>query len=361
MLVIALSTLFVSGALAQTRTASTTVSDKYVISAKAGSVNYVEGGVTVIRPNGKGGLVLKRDQIEIGDRVSTAADGRLEVLLNPGSYLRLGGDSTFDFRTTSLDDLQVNLVSGSAMLEVFATNEFKVTVFTPQGNVVIAESGVYRIDIARDGATTLAVTEGEAEIGTPPTLVREGRTANISTGNVAVTKFDRGERDELAEWSRTRAKGLAKMVSSLRNQEMRDTLMGSFNRGRWSLFDRMFGVWVFNPYLGSYCFLPYGWNWSSPYGFGFGPGIYWYNLPPVIRVPPTVAGGRPSAGADDGPMVLRPARAPMVVIDPPSARPPRTDDSVRLWNIPADTTPVRVAPTTPQAPTAPPNVKQPGN
>jgi hypothetical protein len=38
--------------------------------------------------------------------------------LNPGSYIRLAENSSFEFLTTSLDDLQLKLSDGSAMLEV---------------------------------------------------------------------------------------------------------------------------------------------------------------------------------------------------------------------------------------------------
>ena len=58
------------------------------------------------------GCFFKGDTLEIGDRVSTADDGKAEILLNPGSYLRLGGHSAFEFKTTSLDDLQIRLRFG---------------------------------------------------------------------------------------------------------------------------------------------------------------------------------------------------------------------------------------------------------
>jgi hypothetical protein len=65
--------------------------DRYIVSARAGGVNYVEGTVAVIRKSGRSGLLLKGDTLEVGDRVSTGANGKAEILLNPGSFLRLGG------------------------------------------------------------------------------------------------------------------------------------------------------------------------------------------------------------------------------------------------------------------------------
>ena len=275
-----------SAALASFCAAQTlTPVDKYMISAKAGGVNYVEGDVTVLRRNGRSGPLLRRDELEIGDRVSTGAGGKAEILLNPGSFLRLGPNSTFQFRTTSLDDLQISLVSGSAMFEVFATDRFTVSVFTPKDSLAFVETGIYRIDLAADGSGTLAVTEGKAEIGDyPSVIVKKGFTASLGASETAVAKFDRGKRDELAEWSRTRGKDIAKLSSSLKSGDLLNALTSTFRSGSWNVYQSL-GLWVFNPRTGTYCFLPYGYGWNSPYGFGYGYGFDWYNFP-IFRQPP---------------------------------------------------------------------------
>jgi len=48
---------------------STPVSDKFIISAKAGGVNAVFGDVTVEREDGRTGRLLKGDEVQIGERV----------------------------------------------------------------------------------------------------------------------------------------------------------------------------------------------------------------------------------------------------------------------------------------------------
>ena len=264
---------------------SVTPADRYMISAKAGGVNYAEGDVTVLRKNGRSGPLLRRDELEIGDRVSTGTGGKAEILLNPGSFLRLAPNSTFQFRTTSLDDLQISLVSGSAMFEVFATDRFTVSVFTPKDSLAFVETGIYRIDLAGDGTGTLAVTEGKAEIGDyPSVIVKKGFTASLGASETAVAKFDRGKRDELADWSRTRGKDIAKLSSSLKSGDLRNALSSTFRSGSWNVY-QSFGLWVFNPRTGLYCFLPYGYGWNSPYGFGYGYGFDWYNFP-IFHQPP---------------------------------------------------------------------------
>lgn len=300
-LVLAIVLMAAAGAFAQDRGTNTFTADKYLVSARAGGVNYVQGNVGVSRATGKSGSLMKGDILQIGDRVLTDGNSRIEVLMNPGSYIRLGANSSFEFKTTSLDDLQVRLDAGSAMFEVFAADEFTVTVFTPKGRTLLVQSGVYRFDVSADGNATVAVTEGKALVGPAEILVKKGRTGTIGNSLVMVAKFDRGKRDDLGEWSKTRAKDLAKVTHSLRNNDVRLALASSLNNRRWGFRDS-FGLWVFDPFSRNYCFLPFGYGWYSPYGYGFNNSIYWYNLPAIVNVPirqpvvpaePTKAGRNP--------------------------------------------------------------------
>lgn len=268
--------------------------DKYVISAKAGGVNFVEGTVGIVRMLGKSGVLLKRDTLEIGDRVSTGADGKAEILLNPGSYLRLGGNSAFEFVTTSLDDLQLKVDRGSAILEVFASDEFAVTVATPKGKFDLIQSGIYRVDVAADGTGRLEVWKGKAEIGGGE-AIKGGRVADLDGGQVEVAKFDRDEKDEFELWSKARAKELSKISGDLKRRELRTLLASSYLGGRWSLRDS-FGLWVYDPFRSAFCFLPFGYGWSSPYGYGFGHNIWWYQPYIPWYNPPIRTGGNSGNG-----------------------------------------------------------------
>jgi hypothetical protein len=293
----------VLSANAQDETLASAAGDKYVISAKAGGVNFVEGDVSVVRRDGKAGPLLKGDTIEIGDKVSTGSDGKAEILLNPGSFLRLGGNSAFAFKTTSLDDLQLKLDSGSAILEVFAAEEFQVVVAAPKTKFVLIDTGVYRIDVGPGGNASLRVWKGGARLTNSAEIVKSGRqAAPNSTGTLSVSKFDRGKRDAFDNWSRTRGKELAKISALLKRANLRNVLMQAYNGRRWNMFGS-FGLWVFDPFFGGFCFLPFGYGWNSPYGYGYG-GHYigWYEMPPVIYNPPTTGGGN-TGGNNNTPQI----------------------------------------------------------
>lgn len=290
----------VTGISAQQR--GVPAADKYKISAKAGMINYSEGLTTVSRSNGTTGTLIIGDQLDPADKVETSTGGMAEVLLNPGSYLRLGGESSFSFRTTSLDDLRLDIHSGSAILEVVASNQFKVTAFTPKGRVTIVHTGVYRIDVSPDGNGLVSVIEGKAVVGERNiALVTEGKTGTIDGGVVVVGKFDKGKRDGLATWSRSRSKDLAKMASAFNAKNTRpmimDSLVDSFSAGVWGR-SRTFGVWVFDPISRQCLFMPFYNNWTSPYGYGYSNCYCNYYMPPNIRPvdPPTRLDGRKEEG-----------------------------------------------------------------
>ena len=273
-------------AFAQDSRVLSAAGDVYVISAKAGGVNYVEGNVSVGRKNGKSGLLLKGDNIEISDKISTGANGKAEILLNPGSYVRLAGNSSLEFVSTELDNLQIKLKSGSAIFEVFADKEFSVAVNTPKTDFNLVQSGVYRIDLLPDGTEKIEVWKGRAQIGgSEADIIKGGKAALIVNGQQQVEKFDRDETDEFENWSRLRAKDLAKINSKLERKLMKSSLLNSFNQSGWNMYDS-FGLWVYSSAYGANCFLPFGYGWRSPYGFGFGHNFGNLNLPWYVYNPP---------------------------------------------------------------------------
>lgn len=301
----------------QTRTTNISdIKDKYQISAKAGGVNFVEGNVIVKRADGTTGILAKGDQLEAGDTVMTGELGKAEILLNPGSYTRLGGKTSFRFKTTSLDNLEIELKSGSANFEVFASKDFRVTINTPKTKLFLIQTGIYRLDVSPDGIGKIAVYQGQAQLAdSASTIVKKGRSVTLGSENALVAKVDSDDKDQLDAWSKTRAKELARISRKVDQASMRTALLSSFQARRWNMYNS-FGVWAYQAGLG-YSFLPFGWGWNSPFGYGFGGCIFTYNLPPVIYWPPVNNGGGNNGGGPTGP------------INTPIAQNPRNDGGPR--------------------------------
>lgn len=255
--------------------------DLRLISARAGGINYVAGDARVRSAGQTAWRALDTSHdLSSGDAVKTGTAGRLEVLLNPGSYMRAGEHTEFEMINTSLEDLRLKLTRGSVVVEAFAYDKQDpaITVETPQTEVAIIKSGVYRLNVLPGGLTEVVVVKGRAAVGEPPTIVKGDKVARVGGGGLEVVKYDKKRRDELDLWSKERAGDLAEANRSISRRTVR-TLLAST---RWeSIFPSASatyspsGVWVFNQATRCYTFIPlYGGR--SPYGSSHDSQFYPY-------------------------------------------------------------------------------------
>src|SRR4051794_27998171 len=63
--------------------------NQYLVSARAGVINVAEGEVSFKRDKADWAKLISGDDLQAGDTVKTSANGRVEILLTPGNYLRL--------------------------------------------------------------------------------------------------------------------------------------------------------------------------------------------------------------------------------------------------------------------------------
>src|SRR5271156_985958 len=95
--------------------ASGTAFAQAVISAHAGVVQYVEGRAFLndqaVEPKFAQFPDIKENQ------EFRTEEGRAEILLTPGVFMRLGENSAIRMLSTRLTDTRVELLSGSAMIE----------------------------------------------------------------------------------------------------------------------------------------------------------------------------------------------------------------------------------------------------
>jgi hypothetical protein len=251
------------------------ITDARVVSARAGGINFVSGDVRVRRAGQTEWRALSaKDELKSGDAVRTGANGRVEMLLNPGSYFRVGEGAEFSLADASLDDLRVALTRGSAIVEAtgYSDLDLSITIATPQTRVRIIRSGVYRINVLPTGAAEYVVLKGRAVVGPGETIVvKGGRVAHDGEGVVELAKLDKKERDSLDLWSRERGKELAKANERLSRRAMiamlaRTRLDNLFDEpGRYGYA----GVWLWSQSSSCYTFLPFYPYWSSPYGFDY--------------------------------------------------------------------------------------------
>jgi FecR protein len=254
--------------------------EKFVISARAGGVNAVTGGAS-LRPHGNSEwqqLTIKED-LEKGDIVRTGRDGRVEMLLNPGSYMRIGENSEFELADNSLENLEVRLIRGTAIVEVTGADdqELFIGITTPHTRLSIVRRGLYRLNVVPGDNTELIVRKGRVMLEDSHTKVKGGNKVVFTGGSFSVAKLqktDKKDWDTFEGWSKERGQTLAKANSKLTQRELSGYL-GAFNgRFPFSTFGSRSGLWMYNPNIRCFTFLPFGYGWDSPYGASYSSFFY---------------------------------------------------------------------------------------
>lgn len=256
--------------------------ERFVISAKAGGINAVTGRTRVQTQGSSDWEQLTvKDNLEAGDVVNTGLDGRVEMLLNPGSYLRVGEDSEFELTNNSLDNLEVRLIRGTAIVEATGADdtEMLINITTPHTKMAIIRRGLYRVKVVPGDVTELIVRKGRVLLADSHTNVKGGRKLIFSGPTFSVAKLEKADKemDDFDKWSKSRAESVAKVNQKIRGRDV-NTLLASFN-DPWS-FRHSRGLWLFHPGFGCYTFLPFYYGFGSPYGNSYSsfffPRFYWY-------------------------------------------------------------------------------------
>jgi hypothetical protein len=244
--------------------------ERFGISAKAGGVNAVSGKVSVKTKDQAARLLTSQDDLASGDIVSTGLGSQVEVLLNPGTYLRLAENSEFVMEDTSLDKLLVRLTKGSAIIEATGPDQLQlnIPVVTEQAHFTIARAGIYRIN-AEKGTTELIVRKGRVELNGTNERIKGGKKVTLTSTGETLAKLTSADKDQFDDWSKTRGQTLARANMKLNPRTVNGYLMaGSLGYGSFG-FSR-FGLWTWSPFASCYTFLPYYYGWGSPYGSNYG-------------------------------------------------------------------------------------------
>jgi len=268
--------------------------ERYGISAKAGGVNAVSGRVSLKREGKPARLLTSQDDLESGDIVSTNVSGQVEVLLNPGTYLRLAERSEFVMEDTSLDNLLVRLTKGSAIIEATGPGDLKlyIPIVTEQHRMTIVRPGIYRLNVA-PGTTELFVRKGRMALSdNNDDIVKGGKKVTFNGGGQQIAKLTDSDTDQFDDWSKLRGQTLARANERLSARMVNGYLLAN----SWGFAGNRssgWGLWTWSAFSNCYTFLPYRYGWGTPYGGNYGAyawpsnGYYQnqnspYNSSPVI-------------------------------------------------------------------------------
>jgi hypothetical protein len=231
---------------------------------RPGSINYVEGQVRLdgqmLGPNGSG----SQSAVNPGQVLETQ-QGRAEVLLTPGVFLRLGDNTAIRLDSPALTNTRVAVLRGEAMVEVDELyKENNLQIQADGATATLVKKGVYGFTA---NPAKIEVFDGEAQVNTGDRhkTVKQGHEALMNGGLLQEAKFNRDMHDDLYMWSNLRSEYMSEAsVASARSY------IG--NTGGW-----YGGGWYWNPWFSAYSFIPGDGFLYSPFGWGFfSPGFVGY-------------------------------------------------------------------------------------
>lgn len=225
--------------------------------AHPGTVNYIEGAV---RLDGSqlNNRSVGNSAMSAGDDLTTG-NGKAEVLLTPGIYLRIDDQSGVKMESPDLAKTQVELTRGRAGVEVdqiFPQNCVQVV----DGGVTtqLIKPGYYEFDA---NSPEVQVFKGRAEVflgdGKWETVKDHHELALAQGAREKTASFDaRPANDGLYNWSSLRSEYLAEANNQIAGEY---AYAPGFNPG-----------WYWDPWAWDYTYV--GWDpFFSPFGWGFYP------------------------------------------------------------------------------------------
>ena len=231
-----------------------------VISAHSGVVHYVEGEVTI---DGTGIHPRFAEFPDLKDgQVLAAEEGRVEVLLTPGVFLRLAENSSVRMISNSLTDTRMEVVSGSALVEAGELLPNNAVTFETHGvRIGIPKKGLYRIDA---GGARLQVYDGQAIVSSASENITAKKGHEIALDGATLTdeKFDVKATDPFYRWSARRAEYIAAANITAARVESNSKYRSGYAGGGAS-------TWNWNPWFGMFTFVPASGIYWSPFGSPF--------------------------------------------------------------------------------------------
>jgi hypothetical protein len=232
-----------------------TSKSRYVVSARPGTLVFVEAGVELGRAN-EWKPVTEKSELEPGDKLRTGPHSFAELTMLPDINLRLDNDSEIAFEQLSNDAIQLKLLRGSAILDVAKFNSKETTPITVAGastSVVIAGKGNYRIDA---GPTGDEITVRDGKVIFKDRSV--GSCRRITSGTVS--ECEKRRSDNFDFWSDHRGEG---EIYNGRSTVSMATFLDRLRRVR----SRNTGFWYQKPGQTHYTFVPFtSERFRSPYG-----------------------------------------------------------------------------------------------
>jgi hypothetical protein len=256
-------------------------------------ISYLERYATIQPANQSDGIeALVNMPVVPGDRIDTAREARLELVLADGNtvwidqYTTLSMDAVAFSRDGGADRTVVYLAEGIIVVEIsehrLASQPVRIDGLN--ATVYLNDRGLYRIEALPSGGLRLEVWEGlgEASTSSGGVLVRAETSAEVGHGQLTGTETNISWGDEFATWVEQR-RNVRKGDSSLHVDARYDRQAAQLdNYGTWVYVDNL-NTWAWQPTVsagwrpytaGRWYWTHTGWSWVSYEPWGWLPYHY---------------------------------------------------------------------------------------
>jgi len=241
-----------------------------------------------------------------GDRLGTS-EGRAEVHLSRGNYLRLDENSKIDILNLPKkgdDFVRLRIWSGSVYIDIGnLVREKTIEIHTADASFYVLEPGIYRVDVTENQGTLIYVFNGliEAAGEQGSAVIKAEQTLEVMEGRFSgePERFQATADDAFDRWNESRNSDLNQKVTRRYLPRELEEYEGELARnGNWVNIPPYGYVWSpsgvgadWRPYydgrwiwlgLTGWTWLPYErWGWSTfHYGrWHWGVGVGWYWIP----------------------------------------------------------------------------------
>lgn len=199
-----------------------------VLSAQSGLIHLFEGSISIdgkpiAQEHGRFPQLAKGSVLSVDE-------GKVEVLLGPGTFLWLGPNSALRMEETNLPDARIQILRGSAVMQrETAVTDAAVTVIYENLHVSLPAHGLFRLDATPPAQFTALMGEADVAInGRVNLVVKEKSRLAMVSGET--TPLNGDQRDELGEWARKRSDLIA--ADKLEREEREARASRAKNRTR---------------------------------------------------------------------------------------------------------------------------------
>jgi hypothetical protein len=239
-------------------------------SAVPGTLNYLEGKVSV----GSQTLDSKSigsETLKAGQSITTE-NGKAELLLMPGVFLRVGSNSSVKMISPSITNTEIGVEEGEASIEVAEIHKQNdIRIDTDGVTTRLVKNGFYDFDAARN---LVLVLDGEAIVEENGNQVRlkGGHELTLNQDSTKPESLDKNtyKSGDLYRWSSLRSAYLAEA-----NVDAAPGYIAGVGYG-----PGWYGAgWYWDPWFGCYTFIPGDGIFYSPFGWGFYSPFFAFDAP----------------------------------------------------------------------------------